>query len=128
VNVMHNSAIVNDVQKGKIYEQPSVQSRDVNATGNFRQILEETVEKSARLQFSKHAGLRLAARNINLSEDQIERVENGMLKAKEKGIRDSLVMVDDVALVVNVLSKTVITAIGNNSQNVFTNIDGAVIV
>ncbi|MDR1665381.1 MAG: hypothetical protein LBR83_10765 [Clostridiales bacterium] len=80
------------------------------------------------VQFSKHANMRLNARNINLSGDQLSRVEDGIGKAYEKGIRDSLVLVDDVALVVNVKSRTVITALQHGSDHVFSNIDGAVIV
>jgi flagellar operon protein len=82
------------------------------------------------LQFSKHANVRLNSREISLSGEQLKRVEDGVAKAGQKGVRDSLVLVDDVALVVNVGSKTVITAINRNSadKNIFTNIDGAVIV
>ena len=58
----------------------------------------------------------------------MERVEDGLQRANAKGIRDSLVLVDDLALVVNVKSKTVITALQNTQENVFSNIDGAVIV
>jgi flagellar operon protein len=77
--------------------------------------------------FSKHAALRLDSRDIKLSEDQITRLGAAIGKAQEKGIRDSLVLMDDVALVVNVRSRTVITAM-NRQDNVFSNIDGAVIV
>lgn len=83
------------------------------------------------LQFSKHANMRLSSRDINLSNEQMERVEQGVNKAKEKGIRDSLVLVDDVALVVNTGSNLVITAMNQNknlNDNIYTNIDGAVIV
>jgi len=88
-------------------QQPSV---------NFRDVL-----------FSKHASLRLDSRDIKLSDDQIDRLGTAIGKAQEKGIRDSLVLMDDVALVVNVRSRTVITAM-NKQENVFTNIDGAVVV
>jgi len=49
-------------------------------------------------------------------------------KASTKGVKDSLVIVDNMAFVVNVKSRTVITAVNNNElkDNVFTNIDGAV--
>jgi flagellar operon protein len=56
-------------------------------------------------------------------------VTNGVSEARQKGIRDSLVLVDGVALVVNVGSGMVITAVNNNSEKkLFSNIDGAVIV
>lgn len=57
----------------------------------------------------------------------MERLENGTTKAREKGIRESLVMVDDMAFIVNVKNNTVVTAIGDSADSIFTNIDGAVI-
>jgi flagellar operon protein len=93
---------------------------------SFRDILGSKIETP--VQFSKHASLRLNDRNICLTGEQIDRVAEGIGRAGEKGIRDSLVLVDDVALVVNVKSRTVITAINQLADNVFSNIDGAVIV
>ena len=93
---------------------------------NFKEMLARNLE--APVQFSKHAALRLNDRNISITGEQMERVEDGVQRANEKGIRDSLVLVDDLALVVNVKSKTVITALQNTPENVFSNIDGAVIV
>ena len=93
---------------------------------SFKDVLSNTLDK--QVQFSKHANMRLSARNINLTGDQMARVGDGILKANEKGIRDSLVLVDNLALVVNVGSRTVITAMNRDNQNVFSNIDGAVIV
>lgn len=99
-----------------------------NSELSFQDILSSTKEQAVDdLKFSKHANERLATRNINLSEEQMERLENGTTKAREKGIRESLVMVDDLAFIVNVKSNTVITAVGDSTDSIFTNIDGAVI-
>jgi len=95
-------------------------AKQVKSAADFRSILD--------VQFSKHASLRLDNRDINLTHDQMERVANGIGKASDKGIRDSLVLVDDVALLVNIKSRTVITAVQQSNDNVFSNIDGAVIV
>ena len=45
-----------------------------------------------------------------------------------KGSKDSLVMVDDTALIVNIPNKTVVTAmqVKGENENVFTNIDSVV--
>lgn len=96
---------------------------------SFQEVLSSTSRKQQAqgLKFSKHANERLATRNINLSEDQMERLESGTTKAREKGIRESLVMVDNLAFIVNVKNNTVITAVGDSNDSVFTNIDGAVI-
>lgn len=81
------------------------------------------------LKFSKHASNRLADRNIELTANQMERLAEGAQKAGVKGIRDSLVMVDNLAFIVNVPNSTVVTAMDQNQadENIFTNIDGAVI-
>ncbi len=85
---------------------------------------------SAELKFSKHASQRLENRNISLSEEQSERLESGVQRAGEKGIRESLVIVDSLAFIVNVPNKTVVTAMDQTEadENIYTNIDGAVIM
>ena len=93
----------------------------------FQQILEQKQAQSTELRFSKHANERLASRNIQLSTEQRERLNGGVEKASQKGIRDSLVMVDNMAFIVNVTNRTVITAVGEGDDKIFTNIDGAII-
>ena len=99
---------------------------------SFEDILrqKQTTAESQELRFSKHAQGRLNDRRINLSDEQNERLESGVLKASEKGIRESLVILDSLAFIVNVPSKTVVTAMdqSESESNIFTNIDGAVIV
>ena len=82
------------------------------------------------LKFSTHAVSRLDQRNINLSADQNARLEKGVSEAENKGVNESLVLVDDLAFIVNVPNRTVVTAMDQTEtrSNVFTNIDGAVIM
>ncbi|MBH1941991.1 flagellar protein [Mobilitalea sibirica] len=96
----------------------------------FSEILKEkqAAGESGELKFSKHANERLASRNIDLTDDQFKRLEIGTKKAGEKGINESLVMVDDLAFIVNIKNNTVITAVNDGEDKVFTNIDGAVIM
>ncbi len=96
--------------------------------GEFDKILKEKVNETSGLKFSKHAELRLQARNINISGALKDKLSGAVDKAQAKGVRDSLVIADNVAFVINVKSRTVITAISSDEmkQNVFTNIDGAV--
>ena len=96
----------------------------------FSEILkgQQAASVTGELKFSKHANERLASRNIDLTDDQMVRLENGAKKASEKGINESLVMVDNLAFIVNVKNNTVITAVNNGEDRVFTNIDGAVIM
>ena len=112
----------------QIINQKSVKKSTSTGSGNsFEKILNSTQESAESLKFSKHANERLANRNINLSAEQMERLENGTTKAREKGIQESLVMIDDLAFIVNVKNNTVITAMNDKTDSIFTNIDGAVI-
>ena len=98
-------------------------------TNSFESILRKRLVEESGLNFSKHAAKRLDERNISLSEEQSERLEAGVQKAGEKGINESLVIMDQLAFIVNVPNQTVVTALDQNESNekVFTNIDGAVI-
>ena len=91
---------------------------------------EDVLRQQQQLKFSKHASQRLESRNISLSEEQNARLEDGVEQAYAKGIKDSLVLVDSLAFIVNVPSKTVVTAMDQTEtqSNTFTNIDGAVIM
>ena len=84
--------------------------------------------------FSGHAQTRLASRQITLSSDDLQRLGSALSRAAAKGARSSLVLMDSqsgrIGLVVSVPNRTVITAVDTNSlkENIFTNIDSAMIV
>lgn len=96
---------------------------------SFSDVLKK-VSGEGEVKFSKHAAGRLSTRNIELTDAQKERLNEGTKRAEEKGISESLVLVDELAFIVNVPSKTVVTAMDQTetNSNVFTNIDGAVII
>lgn len=96
---------------------------------SFQDILERKQPKE-EVKFSKHAMQRLSNRNIELTQGQVERLQEGTARAQKKGIRESLVLVDQLAFIVNIPNNTVVTAMDRQdaAENVFTNIDGAVIV
>lgn len=96
-------------------------------TKTFEEVLKQ---KAEGLKFSKHAGERLATRNIYLTDSQIQRLNEGTQKASEKGIKESLMIMDDMAFIVNIKNNTVITAMDQTKkeETIFTNIDGAVII
>lgn len=91
----------------------------------FSQIFAEELGK---LKFSGHALSRMASRDIDLSPSEIGRLENAILKAEEKNARDSLVMLDEKAFIVNIPNKTVVTMFmkDNMDDNIVTKIDSAV--
>ena len=114
------------------YLNPAAESRPLgNLNGSsFEDIFKQKLQSASELKFSKHAAQRLDDRNIELTEEQSQRLEEGVMKASEKGITDSLVLVDTLAFIVNVPNQTVVTAMDQteSDENIFTNIDGAVIV
>ena len=96
---------------------------------SFKDILSlKSLDEGVR--FSKHASSRLSTRNIELTPEQMQRLNEGTAKASMKGIKESLVLVDSLAFIVNIPSNTVITAMDNSEANetIYTNIDGAVIM
>jgi len=101
---------------------------------SFEEILRKKQQaipaESSTLKFSKHALNRLEERSIELSDEQVNRLNEGAKKASEKGIKESLVIMDSLAFIVNVKNNTVVTAIDQTTtnENIFTNIDGAVII
>ena len=86
-------------------------------------------EKSGAVQLSGHAKARIERRGIQLDPATLSRLQNGVDRAAAKGSRESVVLVDDVAFVVSVKARTVITAVDRASMrdHVFTNIDSAVL-
>lgn len=100
-----------------------------NGIADFGSILKSKSDDGT-VKFSKHAANRLEQRNIELSDSQIERLNEGARKALGKGINESLIMVDQLAFIVNIPNSTVITAMDQTEteENIFTNIDGAVIM
>ncbi len=114
------------------YLNPNVEAKPHgNYNGaSFEDIFKQKLESASELKFSKHATQRLDDRNIELTREQSLRLEEGVQKASAKGITDSLVLVDTLAFIVNVPNQTVVTAIDQteSDENIFTNIDGAVIV
>ncbi|HEV8637858.1 MAG TPA: TIGR02530 family flagellar biosynthesis protein [Chloroflexota bacterium] len=79
------------------------------------------------IRLSAHAQKRLAG--VGLDGTAADRLKSAVERAEEKGARESLIFVDDLAFVVSVKNKTVITAVdqGRAKENVFTNIDSVVI-
>ena len=88
----------------------------------------ETLENVQRVRFSNHAQSRVQSRDIDLNNDNIGRLSDAIDKAEKRGGKSSLVVVDDLAFIVNVQSRTVITALDKDQrgEGVFTQIDSVV--
>ncbi len=96
---------------------------------SFNQVLAQELNG---VQFSQHALARLQARNIKFGQAELTKLNNAIDKVAQKGAKESVVFMNNnnLALVVSVKNKTVITAIDGASikDNIFTNIDSAVMI
>jgi flagellar operon protein len=101
-------------------------------TPQFRDVLRDSAGAAAGapLKFSAHAMQRLESRNIKLTPNDMVQLNATADKAAAKGAKQSLFLMKDVALVVSIKNRTVITAVDGDSMkdNVFTNIDSAAII
>jgi len=100
---------------------------------DFRSLLDRASQAAPGtepLKFSNHALQRLQSRNITLTSDDVSRMNAMADKAAAKGAKQSLFMLRDVAMVVSITNRTVITAVDQDSmkENVFTNIDSAAVI
>ncbi len=105
--------------RGQISAQDSVRKGEQSAP--------KTTQSFDEILFSKHASKRLETRQIDMTQEQRDRLRDATHQAREKGMNESLVMVDNMAFIVNVRNNTVITAVKDTNKAVFTNIDGAII-
>lgn len=94
---------------------------------SFQQILQQEING---VKFSQHAQQRMKLRNIQMSAQQIQKINGGLEKISQKGAKESLMVMGDLAMIVNIPHKTVITVMDGQSmkENVFTNIDSAIIL
>lgn len=93
---------------------------------SFKDIL----EKQTTLKLSKHAQERFNERNIQLNMQQWQTIGEKLQEAKQKGITDSLVVLNNAALVVSTKNDTVVTAMDLEEANskIFTNINGTILI
>ena len=103
---------------------------DSVGTRSFKAILQDKLDSSQGVNFSRHAMNRVMERNIDLSDENIERLNEGVKLAGEKGLDDTLILLDNAAFIVSVRNNTVITTVSRDEMtgNVFTNIDGTVVI
>lgn len=95
---------------------------------SFAEVLQQSMAETG-IRFSKHALERLEKRGVELSGEDLKALNEAVEMAASKGAKESLVLYNSNAFIVSVKNRTVITALDNESirQNVFTNIDSAVI-
>jgi flagellar operon protein len=97
---------------------------------SFEELLQQQLDNQNKLTFSKHATQRVEQRGVEMSQSNLARLYEGARIAQEKGLDDTLILVDNTAFLVSVRNATVITTVNNDDLrgSVFTNIDGTVII
>ncbi len=109
-----------------------LQNLQASKGANFTEILKNGIEKidADAIKISKHASLRIEQRGIDLSDSFVEKLKKAVKEAENKGANDIVVISDRGAFIVNVPNRTVVTGISENEmkENIFTNIDGAVVL
>ena len=110
-------------------QQIQPQALQDEKAGSFQKVLEQTVQKQ-ELSFSKHAAERVAERDIELTASGLERLNEGLKIAREKGLADALIMMDGSAFIISAKNSMVITALKDQELKgrAITNIDGTVIL
>lgn len=106
------------------------QSSGSQSAGSFAGALQAEVLKQNSVKISAHAQKRLTERNVELSANDQARLEAAVDKIESKGADKSLVLMDNLALLVSARNRVVITAVDSASakDGVFTNIDSAMII
>lgn len=129
LNKMNNEYVLKRVKINQEQRQVPKNTNTKPQTPAFNDVLNR-IKDNDKVKFSKHAMDRLSMRNIDLSDQELTRIQDGVGKAKNKGVKEALIMMDNKVFIASVKNNTIITAAIDEQlkENVFTNIDGAVIV
>jgi flagellar operon protein len=127
---------MNHIKAGRIYYPQPLKSivpkqKEQSVSQSFDSVFREKLANiKADITFSHHALQRLERRGITLDDTEIAKLAEAVEKARAKGAKESLILMNNIAYVVSVKNNKVITAVDSASMqdNVFTNIDSAVIL
>lgn len=124
-----NNINIRDIENKLIQSSKPVR-KNQGSQKSFDEVLANVNKNKEDIKFSKHAAKRLVNRNMNINLNEMKRLETAFEQAKTKGVKDALIIMDNKAFIANINSKTIITTVNKNQlkENVFTNIDGAVII
>lgn len=112
--------------------QNDIQAKELKSTDtplrSFKDLLNEQVNKTEGFTISNHAAERME--NVNFDTKDMNKINEAINKAKDKGSKNSLIVYKDVAMVTSIENRTVITAVEGSraKDNVFTNIDSVILL
>lgn len=123
--VLNRSKIQNQTQN----HPNKINNVAVTSNNSFESVLNK-IQSKEEIKFSKHALQRLNDRNVFLTESEMDRINTGVDKARKKGVKEALILMDNKVFLASVKNNIIITAAMEEQlkDNVFTQIDGAVIV
>ncbi len=125
---MANVSKLSDISGLRLSHQLGIPEKGQCSSG-FADALQEEFSRS-KVQFSKHAAQRMESRGVEMTPGLLQDLNSAVSKAREKGSRDVVVISSSGAFIVNVPNNTVITTMtgAEMKENIFTNIDSAVLI
>jgi len=111
--------------KGSVHARNSINALRTSGV-DFARLMQKKV---GEVKFSAHAQTRMKSRNITMTQEMMSKLNTAVSGAEKKGAQDTLVLLSDLAFIVNIPNRTVVTALEGDSvrENIFTNIDSTVI-
>lgn len=125
-----------NIHNGKVYPKGIIgedfkvrETKIQKPKGSFKDILTKEIGKNEGLSFSKHASMRLKERNIDISADDMEKLNNALDKAEKKGCRDSVLIYKNNGFITSVKNKKIITVCEmEKGDGIVTNVDSVLFV
>ena len=129
-SMIYNKMLHTPIYMGTSGEPPKSRPREKTNDNAFKELLEQRLKEESQVSFSKHAMERVVERGVDVSSEKLDRLNEGVRMAEEKGLREPLILLGTTAFVVNVKNNKVVTVVNEDSLKgtVFTNIDGTVMI
>lgn len=107
----------------------SAKSKELSSN-SFAMQFQQAIGANDKLIISKHAKARLQQRDIHISDRSWDQIQQKVNEAKKLGVKDSLVLLDNAALIVSAKNNTVITVMDSHEakSQIFTNINGTIVI
>lgn len=130
---------INNILIPQVSKLPQHQNVDLSEKlGNhqqdeFKSLLKEQIDQAESLhglKLSVHAAKRIQERQLNIDGEEFFKLRDAIDKLKNKGGKDSLVVTDKAAYIVDVHNEKIVTAMDKQSmsENVFTKIDSTLFI
>lgn len=121
---------LSNAQALQLQREAAIKGRTGSNDNQFASMMQERIQQTEGVQFSKHAENRIKQRGINMSEDVMADLNLAVEKARAKGAKDTVIIGSEGAFIVNVPNNIVVTTISEQEMknNIFTNIDSAVLM